>query len=61
MGFEYAKEKGDLKHNLNDARLLKGGMALSYGLAEQAQVVFKDLLDERVPLALRNKAWFLLG
>ena len=61
VGFEYAKEKGDLKHNLNDARLLKGGMALSYGLAEQAQVVFKDLLDERVPLALRNKAWFYLA
>lgn len=61
VGYEYAHEKNELLRHADEARLLKGGMALSYGLPEQAQLIFKDLLDQNVPLATQNTAWFYLA
>ena len=61
VGYEYAKTKGELKHNADDARLLKGGMTLSYGLPNEAQAIFKDLLNENVPADTATKAWFYLA
>lgn len=61
IGYEYANEKNELKHNGDEARLLKGGMTLSYGLPDDAQAVFQDLLKENVPQKTRNKAWFYLA
>jgi len=61
VGYEYANTKGELKHNAEDARLLKGGMTLSYGLPNEAQAIFKDLLNENVPQDTANKAWFYLA
>jgi len=61
VGYEHAKTLGELKHNADDARLLKGGMTLSYGLPNDAQAIFKDLLNENVPSDTANKAWFYLA
>ncbi len=61
VDYEYAKEKKELNFNKDEARLLKGGMTLSYGLPDEAQKIFKDLLNENVELATRNKAWFYLA
>lgn len=61
IGYEYAKEKNELKHHGDEARLLKGGMTLSYGLADDAQIIFNDLLNDNVPEDVRNRAWFYLA
>ena len=61
VGYEYAKTKNEFIHNADQARLLKGGMALSYGLPDDAQQVFADLLDKNVAPDTRNKAWFYLA
>ena len=61
VGYEYAKTKKEFVHNADQARLLKGGMALSYGLPDDAQQVFADLLDQNVAPDTRNQAWFYLA
>ena len=61
VGYEYAKTKNEFIHNADQARLLQGGMALSYGLPDDAQQVFADLLDKNVAPDTRNKAWFYLS
>lgn len=59
--YEYARHKQALRHHGNEARLLQGGMALSYGLAQQAESIFNDLLTPEVNPAQRNRAWFYLA
>lgn len=59
--YEYAQHKQALQHHGNEARLLQGGMTLSYGLAQQAEGIFKDLLTPEVNAAQRNRAWFYLA
>ncbi|MEH6343502.1 MAG: hypothetical protein V7785_00320 [Bermanella sp.] len=61
VGYEYAKSKDEFVYNADQARLLKGGMSLSYGLPDDAQAVFSDLLEQNVPEDTRNKAWFYLA
>lgn len=71
IGYEVAKARDELKHQKNEARLLQGGMNLSYGLPQQAETIFLDLLKENtaekeqasetVSEPDRNKAWFYLG
>lgn len=59
--YEYAAEKKMLSHHGDDARLLKGGMTLSYGLAKDAEAIFNDLLTPQVAEKQRNRAWFYLA
>lgn len=61
VGYEYAKATNELKHHGDEAKLLQGGMTLSYGLADRAQGIFKQLLDESVPAEVRNKSWYYLA
>lgn len=61
VGYEYAKATNELTHNAEEARLLQGGMTLSYGLPDEAQRIFKALLVGSVPQNTRNKAWFYLA
>lgn len=61
VGYEYAKATNELVNNGDEARLLQGGMTLSYGLPDQAQLIFTELLNESVPQETRNKAWFYLA
>ena len=61
IGYEVAKARGELKHQKNEARLLQGGMTLSYGLPQQAEDIFLDLLKQQVSEPDRNKAWFYLA
>jgi tetratricopeptide (TPR) repeat protein len=61
VGYEYAKATNELVHNAEEARLLQGGMTLSYGLPDEAQRIFKELLVDTVPQESRNKAWFYLA
>lgn len=61
VGYEYAQEKNELQRHADEARLLKGGMTLSYGLPDEAQLIFKDLLNVNVPVSTQNTAWFYLA
>jgi tetratricopeptide (TPR) repeat protein len=61
VGYEYAKATNELTHHGDEARLLQGGMTLSYGLPDEAQRIFKKLLNDNVPQETRNKAWFYLA
>ncbi len=44
-----------------EAELLKGGLYLSLGEHEEAGRIFKALLNDNVPLDVRNRAWFYLA
>lgn len=50
-----------LEHHGVEAELLKGGLYLSLGQHEQAGRIFQALLDDNVPLDVRNRAWFYLA
>mgnify|MGYP001161477193 FL=1 len=59
--YEYAASKNALQNHGDEARLMKGGMALSYGLAQQAEKIFNELLTPEVAEPQRNRAWFYLA
>ncbi len=44
-----------------ESELLKGGLYLSLGQHEEAGRIFKALLNDNVPLDVRNRAWFYLA
>ena len=50
-----------MPHHEQDAALLAGGLYLSLGMHNEAGRRFDALLTERVPVAVRNEAWFYLG
>lgn len=45
----------------DDAALLGGGLYLSLGMHDEAGKRFELLLNERLPVAVRNRAWFFLA
>jgi len=59
--YEYADATNELIHNKDQARILKGGMTLSYGLPDDAQAIFSDLLNKEVDSKTQNKAWYYLA
>jgi hypothetical protein len=48
-------------HHTVEAELLKGGLYLSLGEHEEAGRIFRSLLNDNVPLDVRNRAWFYLA
>ncbi len=59
--YEYAKDiKNEIALSAN-GQLLKGGMLLSYGMAEPAELIFRKLLNKNTPEVVRNSAWFYLA
>jgi lipopolysaccharide biosynthesis regulator YciM len=52
---------GRMPHHEQDAALLAGGLYLSLGMHNEAGRRFETLLTGRVPVAVRNAAWFYLG
>ena len=50
-----------LSNHAVEAELLKGGLYLSLGQHEQAGRIFTALLNDNVPLDVRNRAWFYLA
>lgn len=53
--------QNDFVHHSDDARLLQGGMSLSYGLDHQAEELFNELLEQVTNPQRRDRAWFYLG
>lgn len=58
---EYAVETGNALAQMPAAQVLKGGMMLSYGMAEQSRHIFRELLDASASEAVSNRAWFYLA
>ena len=56
-----AQEFNHLNNHAVEAELLKGGLYLSLGQHEEAGRIFKALLNDNVPLDVRNRAWFYLA
>jgi len=56
-----AQEFNHLTNHAVEAELLKGGLYLSLGQHEEAGRIFKALLNDNVPLDVRNRAWFYLA
>src|SRR5688572_19818650 len=50
-----------LTHHTIEAELLKGGLYLSLGEHDEAGRIFRALLNDNVPLDVRNRAWFYLA
>ena len=50
-----------MPHNQQDAALLAGGLYLSLGMHNEAGKRFASLLTDKVPAAIRNRAWFYLA
>lgn len=60
---EFALATGNKKAASNRGRLFQGGMALSYGLADEAQTTFDELLSPQAEVEedVRNRAWYYLA
>lgn len=60
-----AKERGGIKGHADHPLLVEGGLLLAYGMVNEAQSHFESVLAEeleaRVPVGVRNQAWFYLG
>jgi hypothetical protein len=52
---------GLMPHHAADADLLAAGLYLQLGVHNEAGARFAKLLNDRVPLPVRNRAWFYLG
>ncbi|MDE2250072.1 MAG: hypothetical protein KGL25_01520, partial [Gammaproteobacteria bacterium] len=50
-----------MPHNEQDAALLAGGLYLSLGMHNEAGKRFASLLTDKVPAAVRNRAWLYLA
>jgi len=56
-----AEDFNRVTHHTVEAELLKGGLYLSLGEHEEAGRIFRSLLNDNVPLDVRNRAWFYLA
>jgi hypothetical protein len=56
-----AQDFDRIGHHGIEAELLKGGLYLSLGQHDEAGRIFKALLNDNVPLDVRNRAWFYLA
>jgi len=45
----------------DQGEILKGGLMLSYGMADESRSVFEELLHDSVPEMVRNRAWYFLA
>lgn len=59
--YAYADDKGGIVGHGSYPELLKGGVSLSYGLDDQAETIFTQVVEGNVTEEARNRAWFYLG
>jgi outer membrane protein assembly factor BamD (BamD/ComL family) len=58
---EYAQAINNPEAKSPNGQVLKGGMMLSYGMADEAKAVFDDLLSRSAPEEVKNRAWYYLA
>ena len=55
------EQQNRLQHHRDFARVLRGGLHLSYGMDIEAEALFRDVIDEHPNAENRARAWFYLG
>lgn len=58
---EYSAESGNSIANSAKAQVVKGGMLLSYGMAEHSREIFQQLLAANTSEQVANRAWFYVA
>jgi hypothetical protein len=56
-----AETRSELPFHAGEARLLKGGLYLAWGLRNEAAGIFEELLATAAPPAQRDQAWYWLA
>jgi hypothetical protein len=56
-----AETRSELPFHAGEARLLKGGLYLAWGLRDEAAGIFEELLASGAPPAQRDQAWYWLA
>ncbi|MFA7553042.1 MAG: hypothetical protein WCY88_02240 [Spongiibacteraceae bacterium] len=54
------ESRQDMPFHQQSAKLLRGGMSLSYGMSRQAEAIFTELIDILPEQVRRDQAWFYL-
>jgi len=58
---EVAKQKQTLQNHSEDASFLLGSLYFEYGLSEDSEQIFSQLLNEKTDSAITNRIWFNLA
>lgn len=58
---QLAEVRGGIQGHGDNPELMKAGISLAYGMADIAQDIFVDLLDQNRPEKVRNAAWYYLA
>jgi tetratricopeptide (TPR) repeat protein len=58
---EVGRYRDLLARQLDDAELLKGGLYTHYGLVQDAERIFNDLLEKKTSQDTQNRIWFNLA
>lgn len=61
VDIKVAKQRNSLQNESENAELLLGGLYFEYGLTNEAEGIFQNLLDETISTSTRNKVWFNLA
>ncbi len=56
-----AQQRQQLTHQGDDAQLLLGGLYYDFGLPEDSEKIFRQMLNEKKPAPIRNRVWFNLA
>lgn len=59
--YDYVHSEGNQISKSQSGRLLKGGMLLSYGMADESKAIFDKLLDTNASVLVKNAAWYYLA
>lgn len=57
----YALQNENAIAQSDQGEILKGGLMLSYGMADDSRNVFEELLESNAPDVVRNRAWYFLA
>lgn len=58
---DVGKYRNTLNNQPDDAELLLGGLYFSYGLADEAEAIFTQLIDDKTEDDTQNRIWFNLA